>query len=229
MPQGKVWEQEYRRSKLLKFHPEPQKDTLRFFKFLRKKHDVIVDGTHILDLGSGTGRNANYLAKEGAHVTGIEISPTAVALAKTEAADISVSVTYLVKSFGETFPFPDNTFDIIIDVTSSNSLNESEREIYLSEVNRTLKPGGFLFVKALCKDADKNAKELIKKSPGREKDTYIMKELGLTERVFTREDFTALYGKYFKTLSLEKKESYSKMNSRSYKRNFWLGYFQKSS
>lgn len=228
MPQGKVWEQEYRKSKLLKFHPEPQKDTLRFFKFLRRKHDVSIEGKRILDLGSGTGRNANYLAKEGAEVTGIEISPTAVSIAKTEAVDLLLSPTYLIKSFGEAFPFPDNTFDIIIDVTSSNSLNESERDIYLSEVNRTLKPGGFLFVKALCKDGDKNAKELIKKNPGKEKDTYIMKELGLTERVFTREDFTALYGKYFKTLSLEKKESYSKMNSRSYKRNFWLGYFQKS-
>ncbi len=138
-----------------------------------------------------------------------------------------VKVNYLVKSFGEAFPFPNDTFDLIIDVTSSNSLNESEREIYLTEMNRTLKPGGYLFVKALCKEGDKNAKELIKKSPGREKDTYYMKELGLTERVFDREDFTHMYGNYFKLLSLDKKESYSKMNSRSYKRHFWLGYFQK--
>lgn len=227
MPQGKAWEQEYRKTKLLKFHPEPQKDTLRFLKFLRRKHDVDLEEKRVLDLGSGTGRNANYIAKNGAIVTGIEISPTAVSIAKAEAADLLVSVTYLTKSFGEKFTFPDNTFDIIIDVTSSNSLNESEREIYLSEINRTLKPGGHLFVKALCKDGDKNAKELIKKGPGREKDTYIMKELGLTERVFTREDFTTLYGTYFTVLSLEKKESYSKMNNRSYKRNFWLGYFQK--
>lgn len=227
MPQGKVWEQEYRKTKLLKFHPEPQKDTLRFLKFLRRKQDVDLEGKRVLDLGSGTGRNANYMAKNGAIVTGIEISPTAVGIAKVEATQLLVSVTYYTKSFGETFGFPDNTFDIIIDVTSSNSLNESERDIYLSEAYRTLKPGGFLFVKALCKDGDKNAKELIKKNPGREKDTYIMKELGLTERVFTREDFTALYGKYFTILSLEKKESYSKMNSRSYKRNFLLGYLQK--
>ncbi len=227
MAQGKVWEQEYRQSKLLHFNPEPQKDTLRFLKFLRKERDFDLEGKRALDLGSGTGRNANHLAKEGAVVTGIEISPTAVAIAKGDAQKMRVSVNYLIKSFGESFPFPDLTFDLIMDVTSSNSLNEQEREVYLTEINRTLKPGGYLFVKALCKEGDKNAKELLKKSPGREKDTYYMKELGLTERVFDRLDFTTMYGKYFTLLNLDKKESYSKMNNRSYKRNFWLAYFQK--
>jgi SAM-dependent methyltransferase len=227
MPQGKVWEQEYRDSKLLHFNPEPQKDTLRFLKFLRRKCEFDLEGKRVLDLGSGTGRNANHMAKEGAQVTGIEISPTAVTIAKADAQKMRVKVNYLIKSFGETFSFPDATFDLIIDVTSSNSLNEAERAVYLNEINRTLKPGGYLFVKALCKEGDKNAKELIKKSPGHEKDTYYMKELGLTERVFDREDFTALYGHYFKLLELDKKESYSKMNNRSYKRHFWLGYFQK--
>lgn len=227
MPQGKTWEKEYRNSKLLHFHPEPQKDTLRFLKFLRKEQRFAIENKKVLDLGSGTGRNANYIAEQGAHVTGIEISPTAVAIAKGEARKLRVQVEYITDSFGKKFPFEDNTFDLIIDVTSSNSLDELERKIYLSEVYRTLKPGGYLFIKTLCKDGDKNAKELIKKSPGREKDTYYMKELGLTERVFTREDFVSLYTPLFTLLSLDKKESYTTMNNRQYKRNFWLGYFQK--
>jgi SAM-dependent methyltransferase len=206
MPQGKTWEQEYRNSKLLHFHPEPQKDTLRFLKFLRKEHNFDIENKKVLDLGSGTGRNANYIAEQGAHVTGIEISPTAVAIAKGEARKLRVQVEYITDSFGKKFSFEDNTFDLIIDVTSSNSLDEAERKIYLSEVYRTLKPGGYVFVKTLCKDGDKNAKELIKKSPGKEKDTYYMKELGLTERVFTREDFIGLYTPLFTLLSLDKKE-----------------------
>ena len=62
---------------------------------------------------------------------------------------------------------------MILDITSSNSLNAKEREIYLSEVNRVLKKNGHFFVRALCKDGDKNAQSLLKKSPGKDYDTYM--------------------------------------------------------
>ncbi len=222
-----VWEKEYRNSKLLHFHPEPQKDTLRFVKFLKKQYAVHLEGMSILDLGSGTGRNANYFAEKGCQVVGIEISPTAVGIARQEAQKLSVHVDYRIQSFGDTLPFDTQSFDIVIDVTSSNSLNETERATYLSETHRVLKPGGFFFVKALAKDGDTNAKQLILKNPGPEKDTYIMKELGLVERVFTKEDFLHTYTPYFSVRSLEKKVSYTSMNNRQYKRHFWLAYMQK--
>ncbi len=227
MPQQAIWEKEYRNSKLLHFHPEPQKDTVRFFKWQKKKTKANLEGKHILDLGSGTGRNANYCADKGAIVTGIEISPTAVSIAKKEAKKLGVSVAYILGSFGDKFPITDNSVDIVLDITSSNSLNEEERKVYLSEINRVLKPGGFIFVKTLSKEGDNNAKRLLKLSPGKEKDTYLMKELGLVERVFTREDLVSTYSPYFDILSLDRKESYTHMNGRKYKRQFWLLYAKK--
>ncbi len=128
---------------------------------------------------------------------------------------------------GDTFPFPDASFDIIIDVMSSNSLTEAERAVYMSEMNRVLKPGGHIYIKALCKDGDHNAKNLIKLSPGKEYDTYIMPEIGLTERVWSATDFKAYYGAVFSIEQLDKKTNYSKLNNRSYKRNFWLAYLTK--
>jgi ubiquinone/menaquinone biosynthesis C-methylase UbiE len=112
-------------------------------------------------------------------------------------------------------------------VTSSNSLNEKGRDIYLEEVHRVLKNGGYFFVRALAKDGNKNVKNLLKQSPGKEYDTYVIKEIGLTERVFSKEDFTLLYKKLFKILHLEKKTSYATFNDRIYKRDYWLAYLQK--
>jgi SAM-dependent methyltransferase len=225
--QGKAWEREYQNPKLVTKKGEPQADTLRFFKFLKKKEDFKLFSKNILDLGSGTGRNSNYLSEKGNSVIGIEISKTALNLAKERASALGVSVDFRLGDIGEKYDIDDDSIDVILDVTSSNSLNESGREIYLNECNRVLKSGGYMFVRALCKDGNKNVKELLKKNPGKEYDTYTLKEIGLTERVFSREHIVKMYGKFFKILSLEKKTSYTAYNSKLYKRDYWLLYLKK--
>jgi SAM-dependent methyltransferase len=232
--QGNVWEKEYRDPKLVTKNDGPQKDTLRFLKFLKKEQKYKVEDKSILDLGCGTGRNANYLADIGNTVIGIEISKTAITLAKNRAKEMGVFVDYRLGDIGDQYDIKDNSVDVILDVTSSNSLNDQGREIYLNEMNRVLKKGGpastqggYIFVRALCKDGNKNVKNLLRQSPGREYDTYILKEIGLTERVFSREDFIKMYSKYFKILNLEKKTSYTTFNDRVYKRDYWLAYMSK--
>lgn len=225
--QDAVWEREYRNPQLVTKDEKPQKDTVRFLKFLKKEEGIMLEGLRVLDLGSGTGRNSNYLAELGNTVTGFEISQTAIDLARTRTKEMGLAVDYQLQNIGTKYPFDDNTFDLILDVTSSNSLNEKERQIYLTETHRVLKTGGYFFVKTLCKDGDKNAKELLKKFPGTEYDTYINKDMGLTERIFTEQDFRNLYSKYFHIIRLEKKTSYTRFKNQSYKRNFWLACIRK--
>jgi len=229
MPQLQAWEQEYKNSQLVTKNPEPQKDALRFFKYLKKEEKVELSGLNILDLGCGTGRNSNYLALLGNTVTGIDISKTAIDIAKRRANEdqLNSKVNYIVGDIGASYPFTDSYFDLILDVTSSNSLNEIEREIYIKESFRVLKAKGYMFVRALCKDGDKNAKNLLKLSPGKEYDTYFIKELNLMERVFIEKDFKEFYGKYFEIKKLLKKSGYAKFQNQSYKRNYWLAYLQK--
>ena len=235
--QGNVWDREYKSPKLVTKYEEPQGDTLRFFKFLKKEQKYKLENKTILDLGCGTGRNANYLADLGNKVIGIEISKTALNLAQSRAREIGVNVDYRLGDIGKPYEIADSSVDIILDVTSSNSLDEKGREIYLSEMNRVLKnrtspkatlgEGGYIFVRALCKDGNKNVKNLLKQSPGREYDTYVIKEIGLTERVFSKDDFIKMYSKYFKILNLEKKTGYSTFNKRIYKRDYWIAYLTK--
>jgi len=263
--QKSIWEKEYRKPKLVTGHDKPQAFFLKLIKYLKKENilggSVLLgspkfSGLKVLDLGSGTGRNSNYLAQNGARVVGMEISDTAIALAQKRSKHLELDVKYLKQSIGLEYPFGDDEFDLVIDITSSNSLSEKEREIYLTEVSRVLKKsfvkikissegnpkalksssnsktcvlgkGGIFIVRALCKEGDKNAKFLLKNNSGGEKDTYVMPETGLVERVFSEENFREIYSGYFNILKLEKTESYSKIGSKIYKRRFWLAVMEK--
>ncbi len=226
--QGNTWEREYKNPLFVTKNDGPQADTLRFLKFLKKEEKFQVEDKNILDLGCGTGRNANYLADMGNNVIGIEISKTALNLARERAGGLNINVDYRQGDIGKEYEIKDNSIDLVLDVTSSNSLDDKGREIYLREVYRILKKDGYFFVRALAKDGNKNVKNLLKQSPGREYDTYIIKEIGLTERVFSRNDFIRMYSQYFKILKLEKKTSYTTFNNRIYKRDYWLAYLQKT-
>lgn len=227
MHQGDVWDREYRNPKLVTKNDGPQSDTLRFLKFLKKNQKYRVEDKAILDLGCGTGRNANYLAEKGNNVIGIEISKTALSIAQRRAKENNLNLDYRLGNIGELYDIKNNSIDIILDVTSSNSLDEKGRGVYLNECFRVLKTGGYIFVRALCKDGNKNVKNLLKDSPGKEYDTYIIKEIGLTERVFSKDDFIKIYSEYFKILNLDKKTSYTTFSNRIYKRDYWLAYLQK--
>ncbi len=218
--QDNTWEKEYRDPKLISLSDEPIKCLKDFVRYLRKEEKIELNNLNILDLGCGNAKNSIYIANQGDNnkVFGIDISPTAINLAR----NAYTAGNFQVGNIGQSFTFPDRNFDIILDITSSNSLTESERGIYLSEINRTIKNKGYLFVRALCKDGDSNAKNLLKSNPGKEKDTYIMPELGLTERVFSKDDLISFYSDSFELLYLDKETHYTKFNNRSYKRNFWV-------
>jgi ubiquinone/menaquinone biosynthesis C-methylase UbiE len=223
------WEEEYKKPQLISRHEKPQNYVLRFFKYLKKEIKWDLSNLKVLDLGCGTGRNSNYLAERGSEVVGLDISRTAIALAKEQAVamDVADKVDYFCQSMGESYKFPDEHFDLVLDITSSNALNEKEREIYINEVYRVLKPGGYFLVRSLGKDGDKNAKNLLKNSPGKEYDTYYMKELKLFERVFSEADFRKYYGAHFKIVKLIKDSGYAKINGRIFQRRYLLGYLIK--
>jgi hypothetical protein len=54
-----------------------------------------------------------------------------------------------------------------------------------------------------------------------------MPSLGLTERVFSKEDLIKMYSIFGEPLYLKKETHYTKFNNQSYKRNFWVGVWGK--
>ncbi len=223
--QGNTWEKEYRNPKLISLSNEAIKCVKGFVRYLRKEENIELNNLNILDLGCGNAKNSIYIAEQGDNnkVYGIDISETAINLAKENLSDGN----FTVGDIGKRFNLPDSFFDIVLDITSSNSLSESERESYLNETYRVLKSDKYLFTRNLCKDGDNNAKNLLLSNPGKEKDTYIMPELGLTERVFSKDDLLATYSNLFDNIYLKKETHYTKFNNRLYKRNFWIGAWRK--
>jgi ubiquinone/menaquinone biosynthesis C-methylase UbiE len=228
MAQAKDWDREYNKNLLVTGSTEPQADFKRFLKYLKRETDFAMDTIKVLDLGSGTGKNSIYLAEEtGASAVGIEIAPTAVKIAKERAKEAVVEATFIEQSFGTRLPLPDNTFNLALDIMSSNSLTESERDIYLSEINRVLHPGAYFFVRLLALDGDKNAATLLKTHPGSEPGTYKLPEVGITERVLTEKEFRQYYEPIFTIHKLERKSGYARVGDRLYKRQYWIGYLEK--
>jgi SAM-dependent methyltransferase len=204
---------------------EPLVDVKDFVRWLRRKEKIGMSDFCVLDLGCGNGKNLKYIvenyAKSG---IGYDISKTAIFAARELGK--GVEFDYKVRSIAETFPLKDSSIDLVLDVTSSNSLSNSERAKFLKEISRVLKPHSFLFTRALCKDGDTNAKNLIKQFPGSEPDTYVLGETGITERVFSKEDFENTYCEYFEIIHLEKTSGYQKWGNQSYKRNYWVAYLK---
>jgi ubiquinone/menaquinone biosynthesis C-methylase UbiE len=227
MAQQEVWEKEYETGTLVSKDDQPQafmKRYIRRFTFMSGKEP---SEWRVLDLGCGTGRNSNHLASLGADVVGVELAKNALDLAQKRADEMGVKVNYIHQSIGEPLPLEDNSFDMILDITSSNSLNEAEREIYIKEAARLLKPGGAFLVRALSLDNDKNAKNLLKLYPGPEKYTYIMPKTGIVERIFLRQDFRKMYAEHFKVKKLQQFATYTPFEGQPYKRFFWFGWFTK--
>jgi SAM-dependent methyltransferase len=230
--QQEAWESEYRAQQLLSPSNVPHADVMRFVRWLKKQkrrngERLELEGIRVLDLGSGTGRNAYYFAEEGARAVGYEFSPTALALAKEIARAGNLDIEYRLQDIGTPFPLEDGSVDIILDVTSSNSLSDAARSTYLKEMDRVLKPGGYLFLRALSLEGDTNAKELVKRFPGPDPDTYIHPDLHIIEKTFTRESLEQIYSPYFRIQELKRVQHYATVAGRTYKRSYWVTHMRK--
>lgn len=233
-----VWNKEYRNNKLM-MGDKPQKSFLRFISFVKKdikKNTGIFSflNLKILDLGSGNGKNSIFLAKKGCDVLGFDFSQDAILLAnklkeesKKEIKIQGGKVDFINNAIDSKFNISSDTFDIALDVTSSNSLNQKGREIYLSETYRVLKKDGYFFARGLLKDGDKNAKYLLKNFHSKEYDTYTIPSFELSERVFLKNDLLKFYSSKFKILKFEKETHYTTYDNKKYKRNFWILYMKK--
>lgn len=225
-----AWEREYRNPQFLTLGTEPLADVRDFMKWLRRKQKIDTTEFAVLDLGCGNGKNLIYavdqFCKSG---IGYDISPTAITQAEKLSQDQENSIHYQVRSIGSNYPLEDNSINVIIDATSSHCLNQSERAVYLKEIFRVLKPGGWLFVRTLCLDGDKNAKQLLAEFPGPDPQSYVLPEVGITETVFIESQLKDMYiGAGFNLDYSEKSSGYQKWGNQSYKRNYWIGYFQKN-
>jgi len=95
-----------------------------------------------IDLGCGTGNYAIYLATVGFDVTGIDISPTAIKIAKENAKKKGVKCNFLVADVLGNLNEVKETFDFAIDWELLHHIFPERRKKYVENVCRLLNPLG---------------------------------------------------------------------------------------
>ncbi len=98
----------------------------------------------VLDVGCGAGLLSEALAKQGAIVTGIDLSPNAIRVAKAHAIAQSLSIDYHCQSI-ETLP--NTLFDVITCLEMLEHIPDPCAMI--STLSHYLKPGGSLIISTI--------------------------------------------------------------------------------
>lgn len=97
----------------------------------------------VVDVGCGDGWLVRRLAKRGAHVTGVEVSPKQMAMAL---AATPVSDENYIQGLAEDLPVTSRSVDIVIYFNSLHHIDGSGLIKALREAARVLRSGGILYV-----------------------------------------------------------------------------------
>lgn len=111
------------------------------FDFYRERTLDRVQGLDVLEYGCGLGASAFDVAARGGRACGIDISPTAIAMAERGAVERGVAErTRFVVMNAEALDFPAASFDR---VCGSGILHHLNLELAYAEIRRVLRPGGY--------------------------------------------------------------------------------------
>jgi SAM-dependent methyltransferase len=149
--------------------------------------DLILDlaseaGDPILELGCGTGRVMRPLVDEGHSVTGIDISPQLLSIARTKLANLTDADVELVEADLTVLDLPTKIYRLA--VFASNTLmhmtDPQEQITALRNVYRHLAPGGLLYIDLFSPDVTRlvavnNLMELADEWECEERGVHVLK------------------------------------------------------
>jgi SAM-dependent methyltransferase len=101
-----------------------------------------LSGRAVLDAGCGEGHNTRIFARRGARMTGIDVSPRMIELAREEERRTPLGIRYEIASYTALGLFADESFDAVVSTMAlmdGPDLPAAMRALY-----RVLRPGGTL-------------------------------------------------------------------------------------
>ncbi len=113
-------------------------------------------GGAVLDAGCGTGEDALYLAGKGYVVTGLDLSPTAISIARNKAKERGLDATFEVANALELAGY-DGRFDTVIDSGLAHTFDADNLRIYAAALHHVCRPGAIVHVLSI---SDRGAEEM---------------------------------------------------------------------
>lgn len=133
------WKQTYERTtydRLPWFDPGPSRSIQ-----IAVREKFLPPGGDVLDVGCGAGSNVIYLAQQKYRAHGIDLSPGAVAAARTRASAARVTAD-IQEGDALALRFATGSLDGVIDHGCFHTLPFRRRPEYAREIRRVLRPGG---------------------------------------------------------------------------------------
>jgi cyclopropane fatty-acyl-phospholipid synthase-like methyltransferase len=111
-------------------------------RFLVSQAALLQPGAAVLDVATGEGRNAVWLAQRGCRVTGIDISAKAIEKARRLAAESGLEVRFEVEDVRQRSWVAD-AFDAVVTIFIQFAAPAERRSVF-EGMQRTLRPGGVI-------------------------------------------------------------------------------------
>jgi ubiquinone/menaquinone biosynthesis C-methylase UbiE len=109
-----------------------------------------VSGKDVIELGCGTAYFGAWLARRGAQVTGVDLTPAQLETARRMSEETGISID-LIEANAEDVPLPDESFDLALSEYGASIWCDPYK--WIPEATRLLRPGGelvFLCNSMLC-------------------------------------------------------------------------------
>jgi len=136
------WEHNFKEKQTMwGFDPAESAIMVKDFFIEKKLKDILIPGI-------GYGRNTKIFLESEMNVTGIEISKTAIDLARTQN---KLEITIYHGSVTE-MPFDSKLYDGIFSYALIHLLNNRERKKFISDCYSQLNPGGYMFFSTIAKN-----------------------------------------------------------------------------
>ena len=157
----------------------------------------ITERSHILELGCGVGRDAEYFAKLGNHVLATDGSTVVVEQDKERIQNPNIEFEVLKIHGGLELPL--NTFDMVYANLSLHYFSKDDTESIFESITKSLKPNGLLAF--ACKSSDS-----LHESGQELESGVFVSPTGATFHFFTKEYCRVLTENRFSVMHLEEVE-----------------------
>ena len=135
-------------------------------------------GKRVLDVGCGAGTDLARFAKGGAIVTGVDLSSSAIELARQNFAQQGLSAD-LREADGERLPFADNAFDFVF--AHGVVQYTAHDQALVDECRRVLTPGGTAVFQVYNRISWLNGLSKVMKVPLEHEDAPVLKRYSAAE------------------------------------------------